>query len=107
MWFACGVLIGAKKLMSKKSEKVCLTDRSIYELEALIDAGSEEAAKMVLELLIDHLYSGTPVPYEYRFRLSLGLKRFVVEVLVKVTQTPLESVYEYLFHTLDQYPFYP
>jgi hypothetical protein len=56
-----------------------LSELSAPELAALIDEGSEEAAKYAMELLVEHLYLGKAVPYEFRFRLSLGLKRFVAE----------------------------
>jgi hypothetical protein len=52
---------------------------SDHELAALIDQGSENAAIYVCRRLIGFLYKGDPIPYEFRFRLSLGLNKFISE----------------------------
>lgn len=65
--------------MPRKKTRLDFTNLNPSELAVLIDGGSEEAARYACELLINHLWVGTPIPYEFQFRLSIGLNKFIYE----------------------------
>lgn len=65
--------------MSDRKPKPNYRKLSVQQLETLIDQGSEQAAKLALKKLIGHLYLGEEIPYEYRFRLAMGLHQVIGE----------------------------
>ena len=52
---------------------------SIAQIEAAIDNGSEEAARILMKYIVHELFHGRPILKRFGVRLSLGLQQFIDE----------------------------